>query len=322
MFKKHRHSALDILCESPSMDVLRSYLPNANFVDVNNNGIKCDCIINANAHHVFDDQVKVVRNAVDRLKPGGVLIIEGVLKHVPEAKYASALASVLEHFQSLYFITMNHDQQKSRDDNKMFVLVRGGAAPIFNLKKKLVIITPCSRPINLSFVKTSVPFGDLCKWVIVYDGNHVPSGFSQFLGDPKIEEHVFASEGISGNPQRNYGLDLVEKEFGDDSDNTYLYFLDDDNVVHPNFHKLLDVVDSGKIYTFNQTGRLKGDRVALNAIDTAMFMVSLDACKGLRWVPDKYNADGLFIIDCAKKNNDRWVYVDNDLSFYNKLQTI
>jgi hypothetical protein len=38
-----------------------------------------------------------------------------------------------------------------------------------------------------------------------------------------------------------------------------------------------------------------------------------------RWITDKYDADGYYIVNCYNKNKDKHIYVDNDLCYYNKL---
>ena len=138
----------------------------------------------------------------------------------------------------------------------------------------------------------------------------------------KIKEHIFRGEGISGNPQRNFALELIE------SFDTYLYFLDDDNIVHPDLYELLDTIEPGKMYTFDQSRPknvypyktfLPGNNIELFNIDTAMFLIDFNLCKDIRWIPDKYNADGHYIKECYETNKDNWIYVNKTMAYYNKL---
>jgi SAM-dependent methyltransferase len=278
-----------------------------------------DCIIDDSTHE-FVDQISIVKNAVDFLKPGGILIIEDIFKNIPEDKYTTALKPLMHNFQDSFFITLDHDRRNSEgwDNDKLLILVKAGAEPIFRTKQEIVIITPSYRTTNLRKLFDSIPFDHVRKWIIVYDGNHVQDGYSQFREHPKIEEHVHVSSGISGNPQRNFGLDIVEQQYGDD-DCLYVYFLDDDNICHPDLKRLAGILDYGNIYTFNQEGRIMGNTIGVNKIDTAMFMVSVGICKRLRFIPDKYEADGHFIVDCLNNQPGRWIFVNNDLCFYNKI---
>ena len=185
-------------------------------------------------------------------------------------------------------------------------------APIAPCEKRMTIITPSIRPWNLPFVKDSIDFDYVDEWIIVYDGSKI--GENPHLFDhPKIKEYIHTSQGRSGNPQRNFALDHVQNE------NTYIYFLDDDNTIHPDLYRLLDVVGDGYLYTFDQKDRLLGNSIARYRIDTAMFLVDFKLCKGIKWRIFEYTADFDFVNACYSRNKDRWVYVNNVLCNYNTL---
>uniref|UniRef100_A0A6C0L7T3 Glycosyltransferase 2-like domain-containing protein n=1 Tax=viral metagenome TaxID=1070528 RepID=A0A6C0L7T3_9ZZZZ len=191
-----------------------------------------------------------------------------------------------------------------------------------NPHNKLTIITPCIRPENLIKIKESIDFDYVNEWIIVYDGTKIASLPNTIEKHDKIKEHIFRGEGISGNPQRNFALELIE------SFDTYLYFLDDDNIIHPELYELLDTIESGKMYTFDQSRPknvypyktfLPGNNIELFNIDTAMFLIDFNLCKDIRWIPDKYNADGHYIKECYEANKDNWVYVNKTMAYYNRL---
>jgi hypothetical protein len=123
---------------------------------------------------------------------------------------------------------------------------------------------------------------------------------------------------MSGNPQRNYILDLI------DNIDTYVYFLDDDNLIHPSLYHLLDIADDKRIYTFdasvNPTAIRPGNNLSISKIDTAQFLADFSIISNIRWVPHLYIADGIFIEACHYVNTDKWVYVNNVMSYYNILQ--
>jgi hypothetical protein len=75
--------------------------------------------------------------------------------------------------------------------------------------------------------------------------------------------------------QRNYALSKISNP------DTFLYYLDDDNIINENLYKLLDNVDNGKIYTFHQYDRLKGNDISVGCIDTAMVIVLFNLCKDI-----------------------------------------
>jgi len=177
--------------------------------------------------------------------------------------------------------------------------------------RKITIITPSYRTQNLQKLKDSIDFKYVEEWIIVYDGSKVAEN-THLFHDPKIKEYVFRGEGISGNPQRNYALSQVKNP------DTMLYFLDDDNLMHPRLYSLLDNLDPSKLYTFNQENRIKGNVVEVGRIDTAMCLIPYASCKDIRWIPSLYAADGYYIKECYQKIKDH-IYVDEDLCYYNKL---
>ena len=187
--------------------------------------------------------------------------------------------------------------------------------------KNITIITPSIRPDNLLKIKESIQFDYVDQWIIVYDGKKIKENPKLFSSD-KIVEYVHTGDGISGNPQRNFALDQITNL------DTYIYFLDDDNIIHPDLYSILNTLDDEKIYTFNQerppdvfpfTDNLKGNKIELRKIDSAMFLVHFNLCKEIRWHPYKYFSDGIYIVECYSENKDRWVYIDKTLAFYNKL---
>ena len=218
---------------------------------------------------------------------------------------------------------MDHKNKYSLgwDNDKLLVLVKGGADPIFKNRKKMTIITPCSRPENLDIVKASIDFNYVDEWIIVYDGKKIFQNPYLFNNEPKIKEYIHTGPGLSGNPQRNYALDHVQNA------NTYLYFLDDDNTIHKDLYKLLDIADEHQIYTFGlesswttQENQLNGSVIQVSKIDTAMFLVDFECCKEIRWIPHLYGADGYYIRECFEANKDKWIYVNNKLCTYNTLR--
>jgi predicted O-methyltransferase YrrM len=272
-------------------------------------------IIIEDTTHQFEDQIRVIENVYQYLKPGGILIIEDIFKSYNENDYIKRLTPILEHFQDYYFIELDHVNRNSTgwDNDKLFILVKDGGEPIFKNTNKLTIITPSYRVNNLLEIKKSINFEYVHEWIIVYDGSKItnPNLFENQENN-KIKEYVCNDEGISGNPQRNYALNKITNP------DTLLYYLDDDNIIHPNIYKLLNIVDN-KMYTFNQCNRLKGNNIAVSRIDTAMVIIPYRLCKNEKWLIGRYDSDGYYIIECHKKNKNTHIFVDNYLCYYNKI---
>ncbi len=283
--------------------------------------VEFDFIIDDTTHD-YNDQCRIIKNSVKYLKPGGLLIIEDIFKNNNEQIYWNYLLEndLLKEFQTAYFITFEHEKRCSTgwDNDKILFLVKDGAKPIFHNDIKLTIITPSCRPNNLIRVKESINFDYVSEWIIVYDEKKVSEIPQLFLNEPdeirsKIKEYLHTSEGISGNPQRNYALDRVTNE------NTYLYYLDDDNIIHKDLYKLLDIVEEKKLYSFDQYNRINGSKIEVYHIDTAMVLIDFRLCLENRWILNLYNADGHYLKGCYEANKDKWIYVNNFLSYYNAV---
>jgi predicted O-methyltransferase YrrM len=171
-------------------------------------------IIIEDTTHRFEDQIRVIENIYQYLKPGGVLIIEDIFKSYNEKDYIDRLGPILEYFQDFYFIELDHVNKNSTgwDNDKLFILVKGGGEPIFKNNNKLTIITPSYRINNLLQIKSSINFDYVEEWIIVYDGSKILENPNLFGNqeNKKIKEYVYKGEGISGNPQRNYALTKIK----------------------------------------------------------------------------------------------------------------
>ncbi len=127
-------------------------------------------------------------------------------------------------------------------------------------------------------LEASMQWELLAEWILVYDTAKQHDLESFFADKPKIKEIYFQGPGVSGNAQRNRGLQQVNDGL--------VYFLDDDNIVHPHFWELATNSWLGHVVTCDQLRDpslldmvvptrevFKGDQVVLGHIDTAMFVI-------------------------------------------------
>ena len=140
----------------------------------------------------------------------------------------------------------------------------------------LYIVTPCSRPENLATIRKSIP--EALTWVVMMDAStdhKAPSGANV--------THYSRKTGFWGHPLRNEFLDLYQDSFTEDD---WVYFLDDDNILHPKFIQQLEsllCLNAG-IVTWGQEGRLRPtDQPRVGNIDTASFMFRPSQLKELRF---------------------------------------
>ena len=61
-----------------------------------------DIILDDSTHN-FKDQIKIIKNVHQYLKPGGILIIEDIFKKYDEKQYIEKLEEYLHFFQDYYF---------------------------------------------------------------------------------------------------------------------------------------------------------------------------------------------------------------------------
>jgi len=179
------------------------------------------------------------------------------------------------------------------------------------------IVTPCSRPENLIEIGKSINIPkDNCKWIIVYDSEKLPD--YQFLLDFDLDIEFYAHrdlKSIVGHAQRNFALDLIKEG--------YVYFNDDDTLIHPELWDNIKDLNSDFI-SFDQAFsdgrlRLKCGRTDVGYIDSHNYIIERKTIGETRFEIDKYVADGIFADNCAKKTNNK-VFIDKILSIYNQLR--
>lgn len=179
----------------------------------------------------------------------------------------------------------------------------------------LNIITPCFRLRNLSKIASSINIPLECyRWLVVFDSESLPD--SKYI--PSNCEPYFIKDKNSkfGNLQRNYALNLINKG--------YIYFNDDDTVLHPNLWKNIenithiDLIAFGQIYK-NGVQRLAPGDIKLNKIDSHNFISKYETCKDIRFHPNLYNADGIFAEQVFEKS-ENYLIIKKNLSTYNYLR--
>lgn len=183
---------------------------------------------------------------------------------------------------------------------------------------ELCIVTPCSRPQNLEKLRESIQFDNesFVYWVIIYDTRHMPF-IKRYENVPKIIELECRDEGIVGHQIRNMALNIIN--YG------YIYFLDDDTVLHPHFWNIInnDFKSEVVIYTFNllyQNGSvLRGHNPSLRNIDMSQIIFSKKIVKDLRFDVNNYCGDGIFIETLYEQNKENVRFINSVGAYYNWL---
>jgi len=178
----------------------------------------------------------------------------------------------------------------------------------------LNIVTPCSRPENLKAIGESINIpSDRFRWIVVFD---CEEGKIDQSNIPSNCEYYFHKDSRScyGNAQRNFALDLI--------DSGYIYFNDDDTLIHP---LLWEEIKSFKcdFISFDQEKksgelRLVGGNICIGNVDSHNVVIHKSLVMESRFELGNYSADGVFISECYTRSKNNF-YIKKVLSTYNLL---
>jgi glycosyltransferase involved in cell wall biosynthesis len=276
---------------------------------------KYDILID-DSTHFFEDQIRVIQNSIEYLNEGGILVVEDIFRNRSEEDYQRELQGILKYFSSATFMTTEHENKFSGDWNndKLLVLVRNDVKVE---KTKVFIVTPSRRPFNLEFIAGTIP--QECEWVVVFD---------KTVKNEHIVENatVIHSQdtGFWGNPNRNIGLEYIKNNFHP-SDNDWVYILDDDNVIHPEWWSNIQlhlnstesIITWGQVWASGQPRTEPTDTPKIATIDTSQYMVRWNVAKNLRF-EHIYEADGIYAEEASKLGSVK--KLDQYLGYYNFLR--
>lgn len=183
---------------------------------------------------------------------------------------------------------------------------------------RINIMTPAWRTENLRKILMSIPTElDIdFRWFLVYDGfeNH------WFPATSGVEYMVANTDGddFAGHKKRNWFLNNVL--------DGYIYFCDDDNLIHPElFKNLVGKLDGTSIimdqYNKNDSLRLSHkNAIEVGQVDVGNVLINRKDIGDLRFEVDKYEADGILFNEIFVK---RGVPIKRDAeakTYYNKLR--
>ncbi len=189
----------------------------------------------------------------------------------------------------------------------------------------IIIITPCSRPENLPKLLASINFP--CRWVIVFDSSvNYFAHCAKFADISWVHTMYKVSKPSWGKPQVNAALDLIQFFYSD----AWIYVLDDDNIMHPDFFDKLNSWDNrmslkmkDRAIVFGQLLPDESIRPQKNIfpghIDQGQFLVHTSIIGNNRYIENCYEADGHFIDTLYKENKDLFVFSNHVISYYNFL---
>ena len=150
--------------------------------------------------------------------------------------------------------------------------------------------------------------------------NHNPS--------PCINLEWSSLHGDIGHSLLNKVLDFIP-------DDAWVYFLDDDNEMHPDFpseiwhmHKenpesegfIFSQYIGGRDFTGLEVRVAKPENVKVQKIDMAQFVLKMSLIGERKFLPMTYTADGIFIEEIYREYPEKFIFSDRVLCNYNSLQ--
>jgi len=190
---------------------------------------------------------------------------------------------------------------------------------------KLSIITPCSRPYNLPTIYQSILDlnTDNIEWIVIFDGE-IDNRILQYKKNINIIllNKFREGENSYASSLRNEGLKYAN---GD-----YIYFLDDDNIIHHKLYKkLLLYKEDDKVLIFNQFSNKFNKRVInfdINniyprLIDTAQFIIP-KKYQHIQWINNNEENDEYpYLLKIIKEFGPENIkYIDRVYTYRNYLR--
>lgn len=204
------------------------------------------------------------------------------------------------------------------------------------------LITRCTRSENLEEIYNSIiknyNLNIRFNWTIVFDTNIIKRFDKlEFLNSIVNNNHNIDINIVYGKTviENDYGHDLINKEI-DKTENSYIYILDDDNILHENFiqelYPFLKIKAKGilfnqfvnyKDFTKSEFRIVDKNDINVGKIDSAQFLFHKDLVgNNYRLEKGTYVADGIFISNIFKENKDDIIILDKVLCYYNYLQKV
>lgn len=155
------------------------------------------------------------------------------------------------------------------------------------------------------------------RWMIVFD-----IAVSDPIDMPgAMVDGVYIPLSCYGYGQRNHAIDRIT--------DGWLYFLDDDNLIHPALADLGQLIRENpnkRAFAFDQEHidgwirTVSPETMKVNHVDMAQVAIRRDLIGDDRFPLQFYNGDGMFIQNAYEKAPDDWLFEHRVMSYYNALR--
>lgn len=192
----------------------------------------------------------------------------------------------------------------------------------------LNILTRCTRPNYLLQIKSAIDTnkGDSSiRWHIIFDTSVIKDLDAEMLFNLQNEwTELHFMSGFDGD----YGHGLLNSVIDKVSDG-WVWILDDDNQVHPDFFRVIsEHLSDDKSIVFNQridgkdfTGQeiryARPENMKVGGVDSAQYVLSRKLIDDHRLVAGAYVADSIFIEQVYNSNPSEFIFLDVELCYYN-----
>lgn len=202
--------------------------------------------------------------------------------------------------------------------------------------ENISILTRCSRTKNLLDIKESITTNQLFNitWYILFDISSISEIDTSILYKLKtsnIKVEFIFGKSVDGSLGINLVNDVIDKL----PNSEWVYILDDDNILHENFYSrinevvnenknILGIIFSQKVDGKDFTGldirQSNPDSVKPKQIDIAQYLLKKEIVGNVRYEMS-YITDGVFIENIYNSNKDKFIFIDDVLSYYNYLNS-
>jgi len=204
---------------------------------------------------------------------------------------------------------------------------------------KIDIVTRCTRPENLPLLKNSIfrSKNIINKWHIAFDTNAIKLISTDELNKLSENNANIIFHFLKGNPGETMFPEI--SKLASKIKHKWLYFLDDDNLLHPEFNdKIENIIKStlkdnenlqilcfsqyvgGKDFSGLYIREAKPENTSISKIDVAQMLIKSDVFHKYKFGAD-YTGEGMFVDEVYAAHPEWFGWNKTVLSLYNAIES-